>query len=124
MLTTIAQYREAPEAYLAKGALAAEGIEAVITDEQIVGINWLYSDAIGGVKLAVKSESARRAADVLRPVVERDVQEHSSPQIRLHQAIGVLTILALAALAIPMLVVALPVLALNRRRGLNDRGHR
>ncbi len=55
MLTTIAQYREAPEAYLAKGALAAEGIEAVITDEQVVGINWLYSDAIGGVKLAVKS---------------------------------------------------------------------
>jgi len=119
LLTTIAQYRVAPEAYLAKGALAAEGIDAVLADEQVVGINWLYSDAIGGVKLAVESESAEHAVDVLRSqVAEGDVQERSSPRIRFHQVIGVLTILTLAAWVLPLLVVALPVLALSRRRGL------
>ena len=119
MLATIAQYREAHEAYLARGALAAEGIEAVISDEQVVGINWLYSDAVGGVKLAVESGSVQQATDVLQSyVVDRKQPERSVPQIRPHQAIGILVILTLAAWMIPMLVVALPVLALNRRRGL------
>ncbi len=120
MLTTIAQYREAPEAYLAKGVLAAEGIEAVIIDEQVVGINWLYSNAIGGVKLTVEPESAKLAVDVLREqVAEQDVQQRSSSPIRLHQVIGVLTIFMLAGVVgNPAIIVALPVLALNRRRGL------
>jgi len=119
LLTTIAQYRVAPEAYLAKGALAAQGIDAVLADEQVVGINWLYSDAIGGVKLAVETESVEHAVDVLRSqVVGRDVQEQTSPQIRFHQAIGVLIVLTLAAWVLPLLVVALPALALSRRRGL------
>jgi len=117
LLTTIAQYREASEAYLAKGALAAEGIKAVINDEQVVGINWLYSNAIGGVKLAVESGSAKQAVDVLKShVTEHDAQERSSRTIRLQQAIGVLTILLLASWVLPMLVIAVPILALGRRR--------
>ena len=119
MLITIGQYREAPEAYLVRGALAAEGIEAVISDEHVVGINWLYSDAVGGVKLAVESDSVRQAADVLQSHgIDREFLERSVPQIPLHHTLGILTILVLSAAWLPMLVIALPFLALNRRRGL------
>ena len=119
MLVTIGQYREAPEAYLVRGALAAEGIEAVISDEQVVGINWLYSNAIGGVKLAVDSDSVQQAADVLRSHgIDRESREGSALKAGPHHTIGILAVFILSAAVVPMLVVAVPLLALNRRRGL------
>ena len=117
MLATIAQYREAQEAYLARGALEAAGIEAVIADEQVVGINWLYSNAVGGVKLAVDRESSEQALEVLRaPTVDAGSEKTSPRPIRLHQIVGVLTILLLAAWVVPMIVVVLPIFAMSKRR--------
>ena len=64
-LETIASFREPSAAYIAKSLLEAEGIPARITDEHTVGAYWLYSHAVGGVKLQVEAEHAARASALL-----------------------------------------------------------
>ncbi len=78
-LTTIASFREAYAAHIARAKLEAEGIPAFVADEHLVGVHPLYSDAIGGVKLRVAEEDAERARSIvtedrsgdLRGVVEQ-----------------------------------------------------
>jgi predicted RNA-binding Zn-ribbon protein involved in translation (DUF1610 family) len=62
----VGRFREPHLAYLAKGKLESEGIHAAVRDEYTAGIQWLHSDAIGGVKLAVAEPDAERAIAVLR----------------------------------------------------------
>ncbi len=65
-LITIATFSQAIEAHLCKTKLEAEGIACFIADEHIVSMNWLYSNAVGGVKLQVKEENAEKALAILR----------------------------------------------------------
>jgi hypothetical protein len=62
---TIARYDTMPEAHIALGRLEAEGIEAWLADENLVQTDWLYSIAVGGIKLQVRSEDAGRASEIL-----------------------------------------------------------
>jgi hypothetical protein len=64
-LTLIASFSHPFEAHLAKGKLESEGIEAYIADENIVGINWLYSNLVGGVKLKVREIDREKALEIL-----------------------------------------------------------
>ncbi len=59
--TTIASYRDLPLAELAKSKLESEGIYCFLADKNHVGINWLYSFALGGVKVQVRTEDAEAA---------------------------------------------------------------
>jgi len=52
-------------AYLAKGRLEAEGIEAAVFDGYMVSSCWIYSFAIGGARVAVRPEDVERAKEVL-----------------------------------------------------------
>ena len=56
------------EAEFIKSLLEAEGIDVMIPDEHLVGIQPLYANAIGGIRVLVHSSDAARAADVLRAV--------------------------------------------------------
>lgn len=60
-LITIAQYRDLPSAGLAKSRLESEGIECFLDNEFTIGVNWLYSNALGGVKLKVFESDAEEA---------------------------------------------------------------
>lgn len=62
---TIARYDTMPEAHIAMGRLQAEGIEAWLADEHLVQTDWLYSIAVGGIKLQVDPADAARASAVL-----------------------------------------------------------
>ncbi|RJQ49565.1 MAG: hypothetical protein C4528_00130 [Gammaproteobacteria bacterium] len=64
-LVTVATYDLMPYAHIAKGRLEAEGIPAVLADEHLVQADWLYSPAVGGIKLQVEAEFAGRARAVL-----------------------------------------------------------
>jgi rubredoxin len=64
-LVTIAQYRDLPEAGLAKSKLEAMGITCFLDNQYTIGINWLYSNALGGVKLNVPEEDAAEATALL-----------------------------------------------------------
>ncbi|NNG14792.1 MAG: hypothetical protein HKM22_06485 [Gammaproteobacteria bacterium] len=61
----IARFDSMPEAHIAMGRLEAEGIEAWLADEHLVQTDWLYSIAVGGIKLQVRPEHAQRALEIL-----------------------------------------------------------
>ncbi len=54
------------EAHLAKGYLDSEGIESMIFDEVTVQMNFLYSNAIGGVKVLVRESDWDRGIEILK----------------------------------------------------------
>ncbi len=66
MLVTVATYNSPIEAHIFAGRLEAEGIPCVLEDEHIIAANWLYSNAVGGVKLRVRRDDAESAAALLR----------------------------------------------------------
>ena len=122
-LRTAARFRDALEAHLAKGALAAEGIDAVVFDEHVVGVNWLYSDAIGGVKLAVTPGNVAPATLILRRHHEESsVAAETVRRLRLHQVAGIAVLLVMAATLIPALVLAIPFFVRGRWRGRRTAG--
>ncbi len=64
-LVTIASFNLAAEAHFARGLLEAEGIDAVVIDENLTTLNPLLTGAIGGVRLQVRESDAERAMQVL-----------------------------------------------------------
>ena len=64
-LTTIASFSFPHEAQIAKTSLDAAGIPAFIADEHTINMQWLYSNALGGVKLQVPLQVAEKAMELL-----------------------------------------------------------
>lgn len=62
-LVTVARFQEPYAAHLARAALEDAGIRAFVSDDHTVGIIWVYSNALGGVRVQVGGsdlEAARR----------------------------------------------------------------
>lgn len=53
------------DAYLLRARLEGSGITAYIRDENLVTLDWLYSNAVGGVKVDVMDEDYERALELL-----------------------------------------------------------
>lgn len=51
MTTVVVERFNQPSALVARAALDAAGITAHLADEHVVGLNWLYMRAIGGMRL-------------------------------------------------------------------------
>lgn len=64
-LVTIAQYQDLPSANIAQAKLESQGIISFLDNEYTIGMNWLYSNALGGVKLNVPEEFAKDAILIL-----------------------------------------------------------
>jgi hypothetical protein len=62
----VGRYRDSGEAMIAKSMLDSAGIECFLGDENIVRIDWLYSNLIGGIKLMVRQEDAETARSLLK----------------------------------------------------------
>lgn len=60
------------KAHLAQHALEREGIESFIDDANIVTMNWLYANAVGGVRLRVRGRDAARAGHIIQAMEEAD----------------------------------------------------
>lgn len=70
-LVTIRQFRDLPEALLAKGSLESAGIECFLADENLVRLDWFISNFIGGIKLNVRTADAVNAQQLLdEPILE------------------------------------------------------
>ncbi|HYK49502.1 MAG TPA: hypothetical protein VEU94_07230 [Terriglobales bacterium] len=68
---TVRKFRYLPEALLAKGSLESAGIEAYLVDDNMVRIYWLWSNLLGGVKLAVRPADIEAATEILnQPIPE------------------------------------------------------
>lgn len=55
---TLKVFQNSIDAHLLKTQLESEGIECFIFDEQMVTMNMLYSNAVGGIKLKIQEEDA------------------------------------------------------------------
>jgi hypothetical protein len=64
-LLTIRQFRDLPEALLAKSVLESAGIECFLGDDNLIRMDWLWSNLLGGIKLRVRQEDALEASRLL-----------------------------------------------------------
>jgi len=62
---TVGTFTSPIEAHLAKGRLETEGISTFIAHENHVWANWMYSHALGGVKVQVLAEDYDEAVTVI-----------------------------------------------------------
>jgi Putative prokaryotic signal transducing protein len=70
-LTVVRVFRDLPQALLAQGCLESAGIECMLADDNLVRLDWFYSNAVGGIKLLVSSADAREAEQILdEPIPE------------------------------------------------------
>lgn len=72
-MITVARYDTLPDAYIALGRLQAEGIPCMLADQNLVQTDWLYSIAVGGIKLMVDSAHLDQALRVLATDYSSDV---------------------------------------------------
>jgi hypothetical protein len=93
-MVTIRQIRDLPEALLAKGSLESAGIEAVLTDDNIIRMDWFWSNLMGGIKLKVAPEDVEVANKILnQPIPEgfdvAGIGEYQQPQCPRCQSLDV-----------------------------------
>jgi hypothetical protein len=62
---TVRQFRDLPDALLAKGSLESAGIEAYLVDDNMIRMDWFISNLLGGIKLKVRPEDAEAANEIL-----------------------------------------------------------
>ena len=55
-MKTIATFSKPEEAHLFRTRLEAVGIPAFVQDEHFVQMDWLYSNAIGGVRVQIAED--------------------------------------------------------------------
>ncbi len=72
----IANYQYTSEAYLFKGKLESEGVEVFLQNENTVNTDPLLSNAVGGVKLFVKSEDVMKAKQILDSIPDYSVDDN------------------------------------------------
>jgi hypothetical protein len=110
MFTTVASYLDPIQAQIARGLLAAEGIDAHVGDEHLSVANWEWRLAIGGSRVRVAAADAERAGAILRAMeageyaIDDDAAP-ADPQLRApdrESASGRLAWLALVLLNIPL----------------------
>lgn len=73
------RFQYTSEAIIFQGKLESQGIEVFLRDNNIVDSNPLYSNAVGGVKLFVKTEDFERANDILGEVSLYSVDDENQP---------------------------------------------
>jgi DNA-directed RNA polymerase subunit M/transcription elongation factor TFIIS len=64
-LVIVKEFRDLPEALLAKGSLESAGIECFLGDDNMVRMDWFLSNLVGGIKLSVRPEDADTAVELL-----------------------------------------------------------
>jgi hypothetical protein len=64
-LVMIRDFVNLPDALLAKTVLDSADIECFLYDENAIRMDWLWSNALGGIKLLVRREDASAALELL-----------------------------------------------------------
>ena len=67
----VGRYRDSGEAMIAKSMLDSAGIESFLSDENLVRLDWFYSNLVGGIKLMVREEDGETA----RKLLEENIPE-------------------------------------------------
>ena len=81
-MTTIARFSKPEEAHLLRTRLEAGGIAAYVQDEHMVQMDWLYSNAIRGVRVQVADDDLDGAYSILEepPINSAESDEGECPK--------------------------------------------
>jgi Putative prokaryotic signal transducing protein len=74
-LVTLQHFRDGPEALLAKGKLESAGIACALADGNLVRMDWLLSNAIGGIRLQVHEQEVESARAILNEPIPPEFSE-------------------------------------------------
>jgi hypothetical protein len=72
-----ARFSTTGEAETARSALDAAAIDSFLADEEIIAIDWLFSNAFGGVKLIVRDEDRESSEALLSGAFDEEPLEES-----------------------------------------------
>lgn len=72
---TVATFDKSTDAHIALGRLAAEGVHALLFDDNMVQMDWLYAIALGGIKLRVQRVDEARARRILATDYSHDLDD-------------------------------------------------
>lgn len=75
---TLTVFQYSSEAQIIKGRLEAEGIQVFLADNLTIDTDPLISNAIGGVKLKVLSEDAKKAKQILRAIQKYSLNDEGN----------------------------------------------
>ena len=84
----VGRYSFPHEAQIARASLEAAGIPAVIADEHTINMNWLYSNALGGVRVMVEPVYENRARELLATDFSAAVEEEAGVEETLCPSCG------------------------------------
>lgn len=71
---TLRKFRDLPEALLAKGSLESAGIECYLADDNMVRMDWFYSNLFGGIKLKVQAGDVEAANEILNQPIPETIE--------------------------------------------------
>ncbi len=77
-METVTTFHKGEDAYLFRAFLESEGIQAHVFDEYVLQMQWLYTAAVGGVRVVVDEEDLERAMELLEAYEETVT---ASPQV-------------------------------------------
>jgi hypothetical protein len=78
-LVTIAAYDDAVSARMALNHLCEAGLTAMLSDESTVAMDWLLSNAIGGIKVQVHAKDVAVAHQLLEAHHRREAEADGAP---------------------------------------------
>jgi len=126
-LVTVRSFRDLPEAFVARAILEEAEIPCFLRDEHMIGMDWLYSNAMGGARLQVPRENIAQADEILSQPIPASFATDSGPDFEqpVCPVCGSLDVMAndsdrkiklvsTLVLGLPM-VVGLPALAMIRK---------
>lgn len=61
----VGRYRDLSSASVAKSILDSAGLESFLVDDGMIRLDWLYSNALGGIKLLVRDQDEAAARELL-----------------------------------------------------------
>ncbi len=78
-LVTIGWFTEPWYAHIANGRLSAEDIFSCVVHEHHISANWMYSNALGNVKIQVLPQDREKAERVLKKVMSGEYEADLLP---------------------------------------------
>ena len=73
-VVTLRRYRDLAEAMVARAVLESAGIEAWIADENLVRMDWFYSNMVGGMRLQVAEKDEAAAQEILEQQAPQTIE--------------------------------------------------
>ena len=80
-LVTIRHFRDLPAAHVALSKLESAGITCELADDEMVRMDWFYSNVIGGVRLQVAEDEVEDAEQVLADVPTTTIDPMGSEHV-------------------------------------------